>query len=208
MGAVEGKPIRVLIAEDMHMLRRALVALLENESDIEIIAEVAQGDQIVSQASKLKPDIAVLDIDLPGMDGITAAAQLRERVPTCRSLVLTNLGRVGNLRRALEVQASGFMLKDTDPEQLAAAIRSIHAGGRVFDPSLSLEALEGGQNPLTARETDVLRLAADGEDSSQIARQLFLSVGTVRNYLSNIVTKVGARNRIDAIKLARDNGWI
>jgi two-component system response regulator DesR len=208
MGAAEGKKIRVLIAEDMHMLRRALVALLETESDIEIVAEVAQGDQIVAQASKLKPDVAVLDIDLPGMDGLAAADQLRERVPTCRTLILTNLGRVGNLRRALEVNASGFMLKDADPEQLAAAIRSIHAGIRVFDPHLSLAALESGQNPLSAREADVLRLAAEGEDSSQIASQLFLSVGTVRNYLSNIVTKVGARNRIDAIKLARDNGWI
>jgi two-component system, NarL family, response regulator DesR len=200
--------IRILIAEDMQMLRRALVALLEIEIDIEVVAELSRGDQIVSQACKVKPDVAVLDIDLPGMDGLTAAAQLRERLPSCRTLILTNLARVGNVRRAVEAHASGFMLKDAEPERLAAAIRSVHAGVRVFDPQLSLATLEVGQSPLTARETDVLRLAANGEDSSQIARQLFLSVGTVRNYLSNIVTKVGARNRIDAIRLARDNGWI
>lgn len=200
--------IRVLIAEDMQMLRRALVSLLEIESDIEVVAELGRGDEIVAQARRTRPDVAVLDIDLPGMDGLTAAEQLSQQVPTCRTLILTNLGRAGNLRRALEAHASGFMLKDAEPERLAAAIRSIYAGERVFDAQLALATLEASQSPLTARETDVLRLAADGEDSAQIAGRLFLSVGTVRNYLSNIVTKLGARNRIDAIRRARDSGWI
>jgi two-component system response regulator DesR len=200
--------IRVLIAEDMHMLRRALVSLLEIETDIEVVAETSSGDQIVSQACRVKPDVAVLDIDLPGTDGLTAAAQLFNQLPACRTLILTNLGRAGNMRRALEAHAAGFMLKDAEPERLAAAIRAINAGERVFDHELALATLEAGENPLTPREIDVLRLAAEGEDSASIAGRLFLSVGTVRNYLSSVVTKVGARNRIDAIRRARESGWI
>jgi two-component system response regulator DesR len=200
--------IRVLIAEDMQMLRRALVSLLEIESDIAVVADIGRGDQIVPEACRVLPDVAVLDIDLPGLDGLTAASRLSERLPSCKTIILTNLGRVGNLRGALDANASGFMLKDAEPERLAAAIRAVHAGERVFDAQLALATLEVGQSPLTPRETDVLRFAAEGEDSAQIAGRLFLSVGTVRNYLSNIVTKMGARNRIDAIKRARENGWI
>lgn len=190
------------------MLRKALVSLLELEPDIHVVAEVESGSAVLPRAMELRPDVAVLDIDLPEMDGIAAAALLHQHLPECRSLILTSLGRPGNLRRALKAYASGFLLKDTDPDRLAAAIRAVAAGERVIDPQLALATLEAGNNPLTARETEVLGLAAEGEDVPQIAGQLFLSAGTVRNYLTTAVSKLGARNRMDAVRIARESGWL
>jgi two-component system, NarL family, response regulator DesR len=198
----------VLIAEDMHMLRKALVALLELEPDIEIVADFSNGTEIVPRARKHRPDVAVLDIDLPGMDGLTAAAELRTAVPDCRTVVLTSLGRPGNLRRALAAQVSGFLLKDSPPEKLSDAIRAVARGERMIDPQLALAALDDRPQPLTPREQEVLLLASEGEGSAQIAARLYLSVGTVRNYLTSVVTKLNARNRVDAIRIAREAGWL
>ncbi|MBL1087606.1 response regulator transcription factor [Streptomyces actinomycinicus] len=200
--------IRVLLAEDMIMLRRALASLLELESDIEVVAETGNGDQVLPLALAHRPDVAVLDIDMPGIDGIEAAALLHRELPACRTAILTTLGRPGNLRRALEAHASGFLLKDTEPARLAAAIREVAAGGRAVDPELALSALQAGDSPLSARETEVLRLAAEGEEVPEIARALFLSAGTVRNYLTAAVTRLNARNRMDAVRIARDSGWL
>ncbi len=200
--------IRVLVAEDVRILRDALVALLALEDDIEVVASLASGDVVVAQATEHRPDVAVLDIDLPGTDGLTAAAELRERVPECRVLILTGLGQPGTLRRALSAQVSGFLLKDAQPEELVAAIRRVAAGARVIDPQLALDTLDAPANPLTEREIEVLRCAAAGAEPREIADQLFLSYGTVRNYLASAVTKLGARNRIDAIRIASAAGWM
>ncbi|WP_432121698.1 response regulator transcription factor [Streptomyces sp. S1] len=200
--------VRILLAEDMLMLRRALVALLELEADLEVVAEVDAGDKVVPRALEVRPDVAVLDIDLPGMDGIRAAGLLHERLPECRTVILTSLGRPGNLMRALQAHASGFLLKDADPSQLAAAIRDVASGKQVIDPQLAVATLQIGDNPLSPRETEVLRLASEGEDVPEIARRLFLSAGTVRNYLTTSVTKLNARNRMDAVRIARDMGWL
>ncbi|MGW0534448.1 response regulator transcription factor [Streptomyces sp. NPDC003032] len=200
--------IGVLIAEDMLMLRKALVALIEMEPDIDVVAEVSDGLDVLPRARSVLPDVAVLDIDLPGMDGLSAAAELKRELPQCRTLMLTNLNRPGNLRRALAAGASGFLHKDAEPDRLVAAIRSVAEGRQVVDAKLALDALQNGPEPLAPRELQVLRLAAEGEEAGQIAGRLFLSVGTVRNYLSSAVTKLGARNRIDAVRIARDAGWI
>ncbi|GAA2353893.1 DNA-binding response regulator [Streptomyces sparsogenes] len=200
--------VRVLIAEDMHMLRKALVALLEFEPDIEVVAEFSSGADILPRAKELRPDVAVLDIDLPGMDGLTAAAELHTAVPECRTMMLTSLGRPGNLRRALAAHVSGFLLKDSTPDKLCDAIRAVAKGERVIDPQLVLAALDDKPQPLTPRELEVLLLASQGEGSAQIAARLYLSVGTVRNYLTSVVTKLNARNRVDAIRIAREAGWL
>lgn len=200
--------IRLLLAEDVNIVRGALVALLGMEPDLEVVSEVSSGDQILDQALLHRPDIAVLDIDLPGVDGLTAAAQLHERLPSCRCLMLTSLGRPGNLRRAMAAHVAGFILKDASPAQLADAIRGVAAGRRVIDPQLALSAWETGENPLTTREVEVLRLTANGTEPAQIAAKLFLSPGTVRNYLTTAVTKLYARNRIDAIRIAQEAGWL
>ncbi|MCK1822564.1 response regulator transcription factor [Streptomyces sp. XM83C] len=200
--------IRILLAEDMQMVRGALVALLNLETDLEVVAEVERGDEIVSTAQRLRPDVAVIDIDLPGVDGLTAATQLRERLPQCRSLILTSLGRPGTLRRALSAQVSGYLLKDAPPKELAVAIRRVAAGHRAIDPQLALAAWGGAESPLTERETEVLRMAAEGAEAPEIAGQLHLSTGTVRNYLTTVVTKLNARNRVDAIRIARESGWL
>ncbi|WP_406478577.1 DNA-binding response regulator [Streptomyces sp. NBC_01615] len=200
--------IRVLLAEDMLMLRRALASLLELEADIKVVAETGNGDQVLPLALEYRPDVAILDIDMPGIDGIEAAALLHRKLPECRTAILTTLGRPGNLRRALAAHASGFLLKDTEPARLAAAIREVVAGGRVVDPDLALSALQAGESPLSAREIEVLRLAAQGEEVPEIARALFLSAGTVRNYLTAAVTRLNARNRMDAVRIARDSGWL
>jgi two-component system response regulator DesR len=198
----------VLIAEDMHMIRGALVALLSLEDDMEVVAELERGDQVVDAALHTRPDVAVLDIDMPGMDGLTAAEQLHQRLPECRTLVLTGLSQPGNLLRALTVHVRGFIVKDAPAETLADGIRRVSKGERVIDPDLVAAALETGSSPLTTRETDVLRAADSGIPTEQIATQLSLSPATVRNYLSNAISKVGARNRIDAIRIARDAGWL
>ncbi|MFF4016243.1 DNA-binding response regulator [Streptomyces sp. NPDC001843] len=201
-------PISILLAEDMNMVRGALVALLNLEDDLEVVCELERGDQILSAALRHQPDVAIIDIDLPGMDGLTAAAFLHERLPECRTLILTSLGRPGALRRALAAQVSGYLLKDAPPHELAAAVRSVVAGQRVINSQLALSAWNGSESPLTARETEVLRLAAEGLEPIEIAGQLRLSLGTVRNYLTTVVTKLNARNRVDAIKIARDADWL
>jgi two-component system response regulator DesR len=200
--------IRVLIAEDMHMIRGALVALLSLEADIQVVAELARGDQILEAALRTKPDVAVVDIDLPGLDGLSAAALLHERLPACRTLVLTGLSQPGNLLRALTAQVRGFIVKDAPAETLADGIRRVARGERVIDPELIAAALETGSTPLTPREADVLRAAESGISTEDIGARLSLSSATVRNYLSNAISKVGGRNRIDAIRIARDAGWL
>ncbi|MFE4454968.1 DNA-binding response regulator [Streptomyces sp. NPDC056796] len=200
--------VRILLAEDVHMIRGALVALLQLEPDLHVVAAVDRGDTIVETALASKPDVAVIDIDLPGIDGLTAAAELHEQLPSCRTLILTSLGRPGTLRRALTAHVSGFLLKDSPPDQLALAVRSVATGRRVVDPQLALTAWDSPENPLSPRELEVLRLATRGADAAEIAGCLYLSKGTVRNYLTAIVGKLGARNRIDAIRIAEEAGWL
>ncbi len=200
--------IRVLLAEDMHMLRGALVALLDLEPDIEVVAQLSSGDAVLAAARRYEPDVAVLDIDLPGQDGLNVAAELRDQAPSCRVLILTNLGRPGLVRRALDVKVDGFMLKDSPAERLANAVREVAAGRRVIDSELALAAWESNDCPLGARELETLRLVAQGHGVEEIAAELFLSPGTVRNYLTTGVTKLDARNRIDAVRIAREADWL
>ena len=200
--------IRVLIAEDMHMIRGALVALLKFERDIEVVAELGRGDTIVETALRTRPDVAVLDINLPGLDGVSAAELLHEQLPSCRTLVLTGLSQPGNLLRALKAHVRGFLLKDSPAHELANAIRSVAAGGRVLNAELIAAAVETGTTPLTEREVDVLRAAQAGLSTVQIGERLSLSPATVRNYLSIAIGKLGARNRLDAIRIAEDAGWL
>ena len=200
--------IRILLAEDTNMVRGALVALLGLEPDLEVVAEVDNGDLIEPMALKFKPDVAVLDIDLPGLDGLSAAVRLREVLPSCRTLMLTSLGRPGTLRKALNAQVTGFLLKDAPPSQLADSVRKVARGERVIDKELALAAWDTRENPLTPRETEVLQLAAAGAEVTDIAKTLYLSAGTVRNYLTTILTKLGARNRLDAVRLATEAGWL
>lgn len=200
--------IRVLLAEDQAMVRGALAALLTLEGDIEIIAEVGRGDEVVTVALATKPDVALLDIEMPGCDGITAAAALHAQLPSCRILILTTFGRPGYLRKAMESGVVGFLLKDAPSAQLATAIRRAVAGERVVDPTLAMAALSEGNNPLTERERNVLVAATSGASIAEIAESLFLSEGTVRNYLSEAISKLGAANRIEAARLARAKGWL
>ena len=200
--------IRVLIAEDMHLIRGALVALLSREIDIDVVAELDRGDQILETALRTRPDVAVLDINLPGMDGLSAAEALHGQVPSCQIVVLTGLSQPGHLLRALKVHVRGFILKDAPAAVLAQAVRRVAAGERMIDPELLAGALETGESPLTPRETDVLRAAEEGISTEEIAQSLALSSTTVRNYLSNAIAKLGGRNRIDAIRIARDAGWL
>jgi two-component system response regulator DesR len=200
--------IRVLLAEDQAMVRGALAALLTLEGDIEIIAEVGRGDEVVTVALATKPDVALLDIEMPGCDGITAAAALHAQLPSCRVLILTTFGRPGYLRKAMESGVVGFLLKDAPSTQLATAIRRAVAGERVVDPTLALAALSEGNNPLTERERDVLAAATGGASIAEIAELLFLSEGTVRNYLSVAIQKLGARNRVEAAHIAEQKGWL
>jgi two-component system response regulator DesR len=200
--------VRILVAEDMRILRDTLVAVLNLEDDLEVVAEVASGDRILPAALENLPDVAVVDIDLPAIDGLTAAAELRERLPSCRILVLTGLGRPGHLRRAVAAHVSGFMLKDAPSNELVAAVRRVAAGGRVFDPQLTVTALETADNPLSRREAEILKRYAAGASPTEIAVELYLSHGTVRNYLASAVTKLGARNRVDAARIASQAGWL
>ncbi len=200
--------IRVLLAEDQSMMRGALAVLLGLESDIEVVAQVARGDEIVPAAAQHRPDIAVLDIELPGLTGIDAAAQLRTELPHCGVVIVTTFGRTGYLRRALEAGARGFLVKDGPVEGLAQAIRTVADGGTVVDPELAAAALSAGPSPLTEREADVLRSAADGSSAAEISARLFLSESTVRNYLSAAIGKTGSRNRMEAVLAARENGWL
>jgi two-component system response regulator DesR len=200
--------IRILLAEDQAMVRGALAALLALEGDIQIVAEVARGDDVLHQALATTPDVALLDIEMPGGDGLTAAAQLHERLPACRVLILTTFGRPGYLRRAMESGAAGFLLKDAPAGQLADAIRRAMAGERVVDPALAALALSEGRNPLTERERAVLVAGKDGASIAEIAAALYLSEGTVRNYLSVAMQKLGAHNRTEAARTAEQMGWL
>ncbi|QKG23641.1 response regulator transcription factor [Actinomadura verrucosospora] len=200
--------IRVLIAEDMHLLREALVELLTLEDGVDVVGQVASGPDIVPAAERHRPDVAVIDIDLPGKDGVEAAAELRDRLPECRVLILTALSRPGQLRRALAAGVAGFVPKDLRPAELVAAIRTVAAGGQAVDPELAVAALQAPPNPLTRRETEVLELVATGAEPLEIAERLFLTYGTVRNYLTSAVAKLNARNRIDAVRIAREAGWL
>lgn len=200
--------IRLLLADDQELIRSALARLLDLEEDFEVVASVARGDEIVAAARTSSPDVAVLDIEMPGIDGLAAAALLAEQVPGCRSLIVTTFGRPGYLRRAMESGASGFVVKDAPVEQLADAIRRVAAGERVLDPALAAATLADTGSPLTARERDVLVAARSGATAAEIARRLFLSEGTVRNYLSAAIAKTGSRNRIEAVRTADERGWL
>ncbi|MFH9420559.1 response regulator [Streptomyces sp. NPDC017529] len=200
--------VKVLLAEDQGMMRGALALLLNLEDDMEVVAQVPTGDRIVPVALEARPDIALLDIELPGRSGLDAAAELREKLPSCKVLIVTTFGRPGYLRRAMEAGASGFLVKDGPVEDLAAAIRRVLAGERVIDPGLAAAALSAGPNPLTQRERDVLTAAVDGATVADIAGKLHLSQATVRNYLSAAIGKTGTRNRMEAARAARQNGWL
>jgi two-component system response regulator DesR len=200
--------IRVLIAEDQAMVRGALASLLGLEDDIEVVAEVERGDRVLAAASRTRPDVALLDIEMPGLDGISAAGELARELPETRSLILTTFGRPGYMRRALAQGASGFLLKDAPASDLAAAIRAVAAGRPAIDPALAAAAIREGESPLTLREHEVLAAAVTRETAADIAAELHLSEGTVRNYLSAAIRKLGVRNRREAIELANEKGWL
>jgi two-component system response regulator DesR len=200
--------IRVLLADDQQLVRGALAALLALEEDVEIVGEVGRGDEVVDAAEKLRPDVAIVDVEMPGLDGLAATAALRAAVPGVRVLIVTTFGRPGYLQRAMEAGALGFMVKDAPPDELAAAVRRVAGGERVVDPALAAETLAGGTSPLTGRERDVLVASRDGSTVSDVAARLFLSEGTVRNYLSSAIAKTGSRNRVEAVQLATERGWL
>jgi two-component system response regulator DesR len=200
--------IRVLLAEDQGMVRGALAALLRLEQDIEVAAEVARGDEVLPAALESRPDVALLDIEMPGSSGLEAARALQEHLPTCRTIILTTFGRSGYLRQAMESGAVGFLLKDAPAADLAVAIRRVMAGERVVDPELALTALSEGSNPLTPREREVLTVSLSGASIADIAAQLVVSEGTVRNHLSEAIQKMGAKNRVEAARLAEARGWL
>lgn len=200
--------MRVLLAEDQAMVRGALAALLNREPDIEVVAEVARGDAVVEAAQASQPDIALLDIEMPGGDGLTVAHALRTVFPSCRVVILTTFGRSGYLRRAMESGAAGFLLKDAPAAELARALRRVMRGERVVDPELALLALSEGKNPLTPREREVLAAALFGASLADIAARLSLSEGTVRNHVSIAMQKLGAQNRMEAARLAEQKGWL
>ena len=203
-----GRPIRLLLADDQALVRGAMAALLEMESDLTVVAEVGRGDEVVEAVRRHAVDVALLDVEMPGVDGITATRQLTELLPTCRVLIVTTFGRAGYLRRAMAAGAGGFVVKDTPARLLADAVRRVHQGLRVVDPTLAADSLAHGDSPLTERESEVLRAARDGGTVSDIARSLFLSEGTVRNHLSAAIRKTGARTRAEAVRLAVDHGWL
>ncbi|MDX6355837.1 MAG: two-component system, NarL family, response regulator DesR [Streptomyces sp.] len=200
--------VRVLLADDQSMVREALATLLGLEDDIEVVAQVARGDEVVDAVRRHRPDVALLDIEMPGMSGIDAAAALRAAAPAVKVVIVTTFGRPGYLRRAMESGADAFLVKDAPAAQLAEAVRRVLRGERVIDPVLAAAALADGADPLTPRERDVLNAAADGSLNAEIARRLRLSEGTVRNYLSTAIQKTGTRNRAEAVLIARDRGWL
>jgi two-component system response regulator DesR len=202
------KPIRVLLAEDQAMIREALAALLSFEDDIEVVAQVGRGDEVITAAKAASPDVALLDIEMPGMDGLAAAAELHKLSPDIKIVILTTFGRPGYLRRAMESGVSGFIVKDSPADKLAATIRQVRDGKRVIDPDLAAAALAEGGSPLTPRERDVLAASTNATTVQQIAQAVFLSEGTVRNYLSSCIQKTGARNRAEALRIAEERGWL
>jgi two-component system response regulator DesR len=201
-------PIRLLLADDQALVRGALAALLDLEPDLTVVAQVGRGDEVVEAARRSSADVALLDVEMPGLDGIAAATLLAREVPGCRSLIVTTFGRPGYLRRAMEAGASGFVVKDTPSSQLADAVRRVAAGLRVVDPALAAESLASGNSPLTPRETEVLVVARRGGSITDIAGELHLSEGTVRNHLSSAIGKTGARNRSEAVGIAAEKGWL
>jgi two-component system response regulator DesR len=205
---VTTQPIRLLLADDQALVRGALSALLNLEPDLEVVAEVGAGDLVVPAVLEHHPDVALLDVEMPGLDGISATAEVRNASPSTRVLIVTTFGRPGYLRRALQAGAAGFVVKDTPAAQLADAVRRVHAGLRVVDPALATDSLVAGESPLTARETEVLLAARDGSTVAAIAKKLFLSEGTVRNHLSSAIGKTGAANRAEAVIIADGNGWL
>lgn len=200
--------VRLLLAEDQGMMRGALARLLNLEADMEVVAEVSRGDEVIPTAEQVLPDLALLDIEMPGLSGLDVAVELRQRMPSCRVVILTTFGRPGYLRRAVESGAAGFLIKDAPVANLAVAIRRIMNGERVIDPDLAAAALSEGANPLSVREQDVLRAAYGGADVADIANRLHISEGTVRNHLSAVIQKLYVRNREQAIHVAREKGWI
>jgi len=200
--------IRLLLADDQALVRGALATLLDLEPDMTVVAEVARGDEVVDAARESTPDVALLDVEMPGLDGIEATRELRAAMPEVKVVIVTTFGRPGFLRRALVAGANGFVVKDTPARQLADAVRRVHAGLRVVDPNLAADSLAVGESPLTVRETEVLRAARGGGSASDIATTVFLSEGTVRNHLSAAIGKTGARNRADAVRIAEENGWL
>ncbi len=199
---------RVLIAEDQAMVREALAMLIALEPDIEVVSQVARGDEVVKAALSARPDVALLDIEMPGQTGLDAALELRSALPECRVLILTTFSRPGYLRRAMEDGAAGFLLKDAPASELACAIRRAVAGDRIVDPGLAAAALSQGVSPLTAREHEVLAASREHATVAELAGALFLSPGTVRNHISSVLQKLGARNRAEAVRLAEDRGWL
>jgi two-component system response regulator DesR len=199
--------IRTLIAEQTSLIRAGLMAFLSGECDIDVIAELRRGDQVVPASLALRPDVAVLAAALPGADGFAAARALHEELPSCRSLIMGEQRDPACVRRAVAAHATGFVVRDVAPEFMAEAVRRVARGKKVIDPELAFAALNVAKNPLTVRELDALRLAAQGATTMEIASDLCLSVGTVRNYLSRAITKTGGRNRVDAIRIAVDAGW-
>jgi two-component system, NarL family, response regulator DesR len=206
--AGQTRPTRILLADDQTLIREALAALLSFESDMEVVAQVGRGDEVVKAAAEHEIDVALLDIEMPGMDGLAAAGQLHRAQPEVKIVILTTFGRPGFLRRAMQSGVSAFIVKDSPPDRLATAVRKALAGERVIDPDLAAAALAEGINPLTPRERDVLAASADGSLISEIAGQLYLSEGTVRNYLSACIQKTGARNRTEALRIAEERGWL
>ncbi|MEV6643936.1 response regulator transcription factor [Amycolatopsis sp. NPDC051371] len=200
--------IRLLLADDQALVRQALCALLALEDDFEVVASVGRGDEVVAAAREHRPDVALLDIEMPGLDGLAAAAVLAAQVPDCRVVMLTTFGRAGYLRRAMDAGAAGFVVKDAPADVLADAIRRVRTGERVVDPALAVATLAAGESPLTARERDVLITARTGATVAEIASRLYLSEGTVRNYVSAAITKTGARNRVEAVRIADERGWL
>jgi two-component system response regulator DesR len=197
-----------MLADDQALVRGALAALLALEPDLEVVAEVGRGDEVVGAAARHRPDVALIDVEMPGMDGIEATRALKAALPGTRVLIVTTFGRPGFLRRALQAGAEGFVVKDTPARQLADAVRRVSSGLRVVDPVLAADSLVAGESPLTPRETDVLRAASDGSSVATIAGALFLSEGTVRNHLSSAIGKTGAANRAEAVRIADTNGWL
>jgi two-component system response regulator DesR len=200
--------IKLLLADDQALVRGAMAALLDMEPDLKVVAEVGRGDEVVAAALAHDIDVALLDVEMPGMDGVSAARELRRAMPSGKVLMVTTFGRAGYLRQAMAAGAGGFIVKDTPARQLADAVRRVHQGLRVVDPALAAQSLAQGDSPLTDRETDVLRSARDGGTVADIARELHLSEGTVRNHLSAAIGKTGARTRAEAVRLALDNGWL
>lgn len=200
--------IRVMIVEDQAMVRGALGALLALERDLEIVAECADAESSIDTLDGARPNVILMDVELPGMNGIDAISRIGERLPLCRCIVLTTFGRPGYLRAALDAGAAGFLVKDAPASELANAIRQVHAGGRVIDPDLAMQALALGANPLTPRQRDILRLTLLGRSVAEIAAELSLSEGTIRNYISESIGVIGGSNRVDAARIAESHGWL